>query len=118
LVKTPAVGRKSTASEKPNQNPKCPKCREKWELNRVDRECKGNVPGVGYATYLRDPKNGTWYSVDKTGHGGSAFKMFTERGGKLSHEADLDEYGDKMPKHKSDVGKEVELKGLKCKDVP
>jgi hypothetical protein len=43
--------------------------------------------------------------------------MFSEKGGKLVHEADLNEYGDIMPKHKSDVGKEVDLKKMKCKDV-
>jgi RHS repeat-associated protein len=94
---------------KPNQA-NCPCDCNKWKLDRVDRECKGHVPGVGYATYIRDPKDGLWYSIDQTGHGGSAFKMFSEKGGKLVHEADLNEYGDIMPKHKSDVGKEVDLK--------
>lgn len=102
--------------KKSNQiNRKCD-C-EKWKLENNDRECKGHVPGVGHATYVRQTGTDLWYSTDKTKHGGSAIKMFQERGGKLSWVADLDEYGDIMPKHKSDVGKEVDIKSMKCKDI-
>ena len=94
-------------------------CRKPWELKRKDRECNGHVPGVGNATFVRDPQSGgIWYSLDKTGHGGSAFKMFTQKGSStLEWVADLDKFGDIMTKNKSEVGKIIDLKSLKCKDV-
>ncbi|WP_244656861.1 RHS repeat-associated core domain-containing protein [Pseudomonas sp. CFBP 8772] len=99
-------------SDKPNQNCKRA-CRKKWEVNRYDRVCEGNVPGVGYAKYYLDPKKQQWWSVDKTGHGESAWKVYDESGEWL---ADTDIYGDHMNKHKSGVGKNISFKSLKCKD--
>lgn len=72
---------------------------------------------MGHATYSRDPASGLWYSADKTQHGDSAFKMFSEKGGKLLWEADLNEFGDIRPEHKSEVGKEIDLRSMKCKDI-
>ncbi|MFJ1212576.1 RHS repeat-associated core domain-containing protein [Burkholderia pyrrocinia] len=104
------AGRKPT-SEKPNQNTEC--CRKKWEVNRYDRICAGNVPGVGHAKYMRDPKTGQWWSQDQTGHGNSAWKVYDKNGAWI---ADADVYGDFMSKHKSDVGKNIDFDSMKCKD--
>ncbi|MEN5160720.1 RHS repeat domain-containing protein [Achromobacter spanius] len=106
-----AAGRKPT-SQKPNHNVKCP-CREKWQVNRFDRACSGNVPGVGHAKYLRDPVSGMWWSADKTEHGNSAWKVYDKNG---TWVADADIYGDYMSKHKSDTGKNINFGSLNCKD--
>ncbi|WP_279608079.1 RHS repeat domain-containing protein [Burkholderia pyrrocinia] len=106
------AGRKS-ASNKPNQNAKCP-CRKKWEIDRFDRICAGNVAGVGYAKYLRDPSTGMWWSEDQTGHGNSAWKVYDKNG---SWAADADVYGDYMSKHKGNTGKNIDFDSLKCKDA-
>ncbi|WP_338849532.1 RHS repeat-associated core domain-containing protein [Massilia sp. W12] len=110
-----SVGRKPKTG-KPNIDNRCEDC-EKWKLDRFDRSCEGHVPGVGNAKYFRDPKDGRWYSVDKTGHGESAFKQFRQEGNKLVHIYDLDEFGDRMGKHKGEAGKTIDLKTLKCKDA-
>ena len=117
--KTSGAGRKPKTG-KPNIDNRgtkdCP-CR-KWGINRFDRICEGHVPGVGVAKFYRDPKDGSWYSVDQTGHGGSAFKHFDQKGDTtLVHAFDLDEYGDRMGKHKGEAGKTVDLKGLKCRNA-
>jgi RHS repeat-associated protein len=104
------------AWRKPNQANRPADCK-KWSLEDSDRECKGHVPGVGFANYRRKTGTERWYSVDLTGHGGSAFKMFDRSGDILNHVADLDSFGDIMPKHKSEVGKQVDLNKLKCKDI-
>lgn len=101
---------------KPNIDQRCNDGCRKWELNRYDKICEGHIPGVGHAKYFRDPKDGVWYSVDQTGHGGSAFKQFEQKGYALHHTFDLDDFGDRMGKHKGEAGKTVDLKSLKCKD--
>ena len=106
------AGRKQAAS-KANRNAKCP-CRGKWEVNRFDRICSGNVPGVGHAKYVRDPATGMWWSEDQTGHGNSAWKVYDKSGAWV---ADADVYGDYMNKHKSDTGKNIDFDSLKCKDA-
>ncbi|OQS47592.1 RHS repeat domain-containing protein [Chromobacterium violaceum] len=112
LSKTSSSSGRKQKSDKPNQNAKCP-CRKKWEVNRFDRVCAGNVPGVGHAKYLRDPSTGMWWSEDQTGHGNSAWKVFDKNGAWV---ADADIYGDYMNKHKSEVGKNINFNSLKCKD--
>jgi RHS repeat-associated protein len=109
------AGRKPK-TKKPNIDNRCDGCK-KWSIDRYDKVCQGHVPGVGVAKYFRDPKDGSWYSVDLTGHGNSAFKQFELKGQILSHTFDLDEFGDRMSKHKGDAGKTVDLKTLKCKDA-
>jgi RHS repeat-associated protein len=107
-----AVGpRRKPQSDKPNQNCKRA-CRKKWEVNRYDRVCEGDVAGVGYARYYQDPDTDRWWSVDKTGHGQSAWKVYDEHGVWV---ADADVYGDHMDKHKSETGKQLNFKSLKCR---
>ncbi|MCA7996837.1 RHS repeat-associated core domain-containing protein [Burkholderia metallica] len=112
LSKAPVGAGRKQASSKANQNAKC-SCRGKWEVNRFDRICSGNVPGVGYAKYVRDPGTGMWWSEDQTGHGNSAWKVYDKNGAWV---ADADVYGDYMNKHKSDTGKSIDFDSLKCKD--
>ncbi|KLN57362.1 RHS repeat-associated core domain-containing protein [Variovorax paradoxus] len=113
LNRTSGAGRKPESS-KPNQNPKCSECRKPWEVNRYDRLCDGHVSGVGRVKYFYDPKTRQWWSPDQTGHGGSAWKVYNSDG---SWRADADRYGDFMSKHKSETGKNVDFKNMKCKDV-
>lgn len=87
--------------------------RKKWEVNRYDRVCEGNVAEVGYAKYYLDPKKQQWWSVDKTGHGESAWKVYDKIG---TWVADADIYGDHMSKHKSGIGKNIDFRSLKFKD--
>lgn len=77
---------------------------KKREVNRYDRVCEGNVAGVGYAKYYLDPKKQQWWSVDKTGHGESAWKVYDESGAWL---ADTDICGDRMSNQKCGVGKNI-----------
>ena len=109
-----SAGRKPKTG-KPNIDNRCLNC-NKWAIKRYDRVCEGHVPGVGQAKFFRDPKDGAWYSVDQTGHGGSAFKQFEQKGSVLNHAFDLDEFGDRMGKHKGEAGKMIDLKKMKCKD--
>jgi RHS repeat-associated protein len=109
------AGRKPK-TKKPNIDNRCDGCK-KCSIDRYDKVCQGHVPGVGVTKYFRGPKDGSWYSVDLTGHGNSAFKQFELKGQILSHTFDLDEFGDRMSKHKGDAGKTVDLKTLKCKDT-
>jgi len=107
-------GGRKPESSKPNQNLKCAECRKPWEVNRYDRVCDGRVPGVGRVKYYFDPKTRQWWSSDQTGHGGSAWKVYNSDG---SWRADVDQYGDFMSKHQSEVGKNIDLKNMQCKDV-
>lgn len=109
-----SAGRKPRTG-KPNIDNRCKRC-GRWSIDRYDRACEGHIPGVGQAKYFRDPKDGSWYSVDQTGHGGSAFKQFRQQGDTLIHVFDLDEFGDRMGKHKGEAGKTIDLRSLKCKD--
>ncbi|SMF32954.1 MULTISPECIES: RHS repeat-associated core domain-containing protein [unclassified Pseudomonas] len=93
-------------------------CAEKWIIQRYDKRCSGHVPGVGNVSLYRDPKDGNWYSPDKTEHG-SSWKVFTEsRNSTLEWLADLNEHGDMLTgkKHKGPTGRQIDLKSLKCQE--
>ena len=47
-------------------------------------------------------KDGTVYSKDRAGHGGSAWKQFDKTAKGFEWKADLDANGDVMDKHKSE----------------
>nr|WP_124423238.1 RHS repeat-associated core domain-containing protein [Pseudomonas orientalis] len=111
-------GRKPAPTGKPNiDNRSC--CAKKWSGERYDRKCNGHIPGVGNVTLFRDPTDGSWYSADKTEHGGSAWKLFSESrsAGTFEWMADLNDQGDMMKgKHKGSTGRSIDLKKLKCQD--
>ena len=102
------AGRKP-ASNKPNQNAKCP-CRKEWEVNRFDRICEAMLNGTR-VKYFRDPTTKQW-SADTEGHGGSAWKVMEQQGGNLVHFRDA-----VMGKHKGETGKVMSMNGMKCRDA-
>jgi hypothetical protein len=65
----------------------------------------------GNHTYYRHKTTGLWWSLDTAGHGGSAFKVFTEdANGNLVWYRDADQFGDFISpktKHKGPVGKVI-----------
>ncbi|MGK9172782.1 RHS repeat-associated core domain-containing protein [Yokenella regensburgei] len=66
--------------------------------------------------YYKDGKTGLWWSKDTTGHGGSAYKIYTENSTSLEWIADADKDGQFMPdKHKGDTGKNIAKKD--CKSI-
>jgi len=96
------------------------KCCTNWDVKKhADRICQGNVPGIpGRAKYYRNSSTGEWWSPDKTGHGGAAWKVFDLKNGQLEWKADADEIGNFIKgKHKGPTGKEIKINGLKCKDI-
>uniref|UniRef100_UPI0021DB7B02 hypothetical protein n=1 Tax=Pseudomonas sp. RIT-PI-AD TaxID=3035294 RepID=UPI0021DB7B02 len=103
-----------STDKKPNiANRRCD-CR-KWNIDNSDRVCEGHVSGVGRAKFYRNPETGEWWSADQTGHGGSAWKVFTEERGSLTWKADANEFGDFIEgKHKGPTGRSISLKDLKC----
>ena len=101
-----------------NQANRKDSCCKKWSTDKSDRVCEGNTPGVGRVKYYRNPTTGEWWSPDMTGHGGSAWKVFDFKNGKLEWKADANDYGDFIDgKHKGDTGRTVDLKNFKCKDL-
>lgn len=64
-------------------------------------------------TLFRDTKDGSWYSADKTEHGGSSWKLFSESRSTEALEwiADLNDQGEIMKeKHKGSTGRSIDLK--------
>lgn len=58
-----------------------------------------------FGTFHKSKSDGLWWSKDKAGHGGSAWKVFEETADGLKWKADADQFGDFIKgKHKSDVG--------------
>ena len=66
---------------------------------------------IGKRAYYKHITTGLWWSKDTAGHGGSAWKVFTEgKGGNLDWFRDADEYGDFIDpskKHKGAKGKKM-----------
>lgn len=63
-----------------------------WEITKegTDRTLRNDR----FGTFSRSKSDGLWWSKDQAGHGGSAWKVFEERGDGLHWIADADEYGD------------------------
>lgn len=86
-----------------------------WKLTK---EASGRVfqhsrTGFKYVEHLTTRK-GVFWSVDRAGHGGSAWKVFTEEATGLRWYRDADEYGDFLQgKHKGSVGEFIPFKDLK-----
>ncbi len=75
-----------------------------WQLTRAGAIAVRNHHVWG--TFYKSKSDGLWWVVDKTGHGGSKFKVYREKSGGLEWIQDANEYGDFIKgKHKSDTGK-------------
>lgn len=81
--------------------------RRYWQLTAAMTDRKI----VGRHIYWRHKTTGLWWSKDTAGHGGSAFKVYTEdASGTLVWFRDADKYGDFIcpsRKHKSEKGSVV-----------
>ncbi len=79
-----------------------------WDLTRAMTDAARTV---GNHNYSRHVTTGLWWSRDTAGHGGSAFKVFTEGSdGTLTWFRDADKYGDfidPLKKHKGPTGKKM-----------
>lgn len=85
----------------------------KWQLTHAMSD---STKLIGTRTYWRHKSTGLWWSKDTAGHGGCAFKVYTEdANGKLIHYRDADEFGDFISpakKHKGPIGKQVTFSGI------
>lgn len=62
--------------------------------------------------YYEDPADGTYWSHDDAGHGGSEWKQYRQTAGELEHLACCDHAGNPIPKHKGPAGERIPLKHL------
>ncbi len=87
-----------------------------WQLT-PEGSTKMMRGGPFKTTFYQSRSDGTWWTPDVTGHGGSAFKVYRQTSKGLEWIADADLYGDYMPgKWKGDTGKFIpksQLKGVK-----
>ncbi len=61
---------------------------------------------IHWGSFYKSISDGLWWSIDKTGHGKSKFKVFIETEKGLKWISDADEYGNFIAKkHKSETGK-------------
>jgi RHS repeat-associated protein len=67
-----------------------------------------------FGTFYRSSSDGLWWAADNKGHGGSAFKVFRERGKGLEWFRDADQFGTFIGgKHKGATGQFIPWKELK-----
>lgn len=80
---------------------------------------RGGPFGAMYYQQVPDSKgNVYWWSPDKAGHGGSAWKVYRETATGLEWHADADANGDFMQnKYKGNTGKSISFKDLKTVNV-
>ena len=95
---------------------KDPKIKFRWVI-KAAKDADKIMRHEKFGNFYRDPtqKIGNkkiWWSKDQAGHGGSKFKLFTKQGDELNWFADIDETGNVMTKHKSEVGKIINFKDL------
>jgi RHS repeat-associated protein len=78
-----------------------------WKLTK-EGSSKIMKGGPFKTTFYKSKSDGTWWTPDVTGHGGSKFKVYEETKKGLEWIADADEFGNYMPnKWKGDTGKFV-----------
>jgi hypothetical protein len=66
-----------------------------------------------FGTFYKSKSDNLWWSVDKTGHGGSQYKVFKETNKGLEWYKDADEYGTFLSgKHKGPTGLVIPWKQL------
>ncbi|MCF6402513.1 DUF6443 domain-containing protein [Chitinophaga filiformis] len=99
----PLIGRLGRAAEK----------RGLWALTEKAASVVKQHRNSFFGKFYKSASDGLWWSVDKTGHGKSKFKVFKETAKGLEWIADADEFGDFIiGKHKGDTGKFIEWKDL------
>ncbi|SCF61273.1 intein C-terminal splicing region/intein N-terminal splicing region/RHS repeat-associated core domain-containing protein [Streptomyces sp. MnatMP-M17] len=90
--------------------------RRLWQLTK-EGSTKLLQGGPFKTTFYKSSSDGTWWTPDVKGHGGSAFKVYRETSKGLEWISDADKYGDYMPdKWKGDTGKFIpnsNLRGVK-----
>ncbi|OEJ21642.1 hypothetical protein AS594_39690 [Streptomyces agglomeratus] len=90
--------------------------RKSWELTAAKSE-KVMEGGPFKSTFYKSRSDGTWWTQDVTGHGGSAFKVYRETKKGLEWIADADRYGTYMTnKWKGKTGRFIpkdQLKGVR-----
>lgn len=80
---------------------KVPNRRTPWSVNGASARASHSK----FGTFYKNPVDGTWWSRDLTGHGGSAWKVLRETRKGLQWIADADSFGNYIVgKHKSPVG--------------
>ena len=83
----------TSSPAKKKAGPKKKKIRRKWELTRAGAsETKRGGP-FG-TTFYKSKSDGTWWTPDMAGHGGSAFKVYEGTSKGLQWIRDADEHGD------------------------
>lgn len=76
---------------------------------RADKKLRNNR----FGNFYRDPATKLWWSKDRGGHGGSAFKVFKEQAKGLEWSFDADDLGNVIiGKHKGPVGLFISYKDL------
>lgn len=78
--------------------------RSLWQLTK-DGSSAMKRGGPFNTTFYKTSSDGTWWTPDTAGHGGSAFKVYEETKKGLPWIADADQYGDYIVgKWKGDTG--------------
>ena len=91
------------AYQKPNRT-------TEWSVERAVARASHNT----FGTFHKSGVDGTWWSKDMTGHGGSAWKVFKETRKGLEWVADADRFGNYIVgKHKSSTGEFIPWGHLK-----
>ncbi|WP_032113526.1 VENN motif pre-toxin domain-containing protein [Candidatus Paracaedibacter symbiosus] len=65
-----------------------------------------------FGKFYKNKEDGYYYTKDQAKHGGSTWKVYKETGRGLEWRYDLDQFGEKMDKHKGDTGKFIPKKDL------
>lgn len=86
-------------------------CRNLW---KITKEGTSRTLRHGrFGKFHKSKTDGSWWSKDLAGHGGSKWKVFKEEADGLHWRFDADEFGTEIPnKHKSDIGSFIPWKEL------
>ena len=86
--------------------------RRLWEL--TSEKAVKVMQGGPFNTKFYKSSDGTWWTPDTAGHGGSKFKVFDETKKSLEWRADADQYGNYIEgKWKGDTGKSIPKSNLR-----
>ena len=89
---------------------KVPNSKTPWNVDRAIKRASHNKWG----TFYKSGVDGTWWSKDLTGHGGSVWKVYKETRKGLVWLADADRFGNYIVrKHKSAIGRLIPWPSLR-----